>query len=164
MQVKVTGSAIYDALGFGTFKSQLEHFDHVMFSKPKPEHSAEISEKMRHGTDKFLPVFHENISFFEEGCYKITTTNDVCMIVSHDGSSRESVYMPAVFGVECKCPYPGNLYATPVPYSIPKYYIPQILAGMRCLKVDHLYYVSYSKEPQQSRKQHLTCTFGKTVR
>jgi hypothetical protein len=59
---------------------------------------------------------------------------------------------PAVFGVECKCPFPGSLYATPVHYTIPKYYLPQILSEMRCLEVNQLYFVSFSKESTTIQK------------
>ena len=79
---KVTGSTIYNALGLGKFKFQLEHFDNVTFNKPKTEHSSEVNLRLQHGTENevnasatfaanILPVFHKDLSFFEEGCYKI---------------------------------------------------------------------------------------------
>ena len=162
-EAKVTGSTMYNALGLGSLKSQLEHFDSVMFNKQKEQVSSDVSTRLKHGTDnevnasatftgKFLPVFHSNLCFFEEGCYRISVEKDVCVIVSPDGSCREYVDDQAVFAVECKCPFPGSLYTTPVHYTIPKYYIPQILAEMRCLEVQNLYFVSYSKDSTTFQK------------
>ena len=78
----MTGSTIYNALGLGKFKFQLEHFDNVTFNKHKTEHSSEVNLRLQHGTENevnasatfaanILPVFHKDLSFFEEGCYKI---------------------------------------------------------------------------------------------
>lgn len=154
---KITGSTMFNGLALGTLKSQLEHYDSVVFGKDKPEPGSSVKERMQYGVDnekhalatfagKFLPIFHSDLRYFEEGCYSIRTSNNVEIVISPDGSCRRSVTEQATFGVECKCPFPGKTYATTVHYAIPKYYVPQVLSEMRCLETNHLYFVSYSKE------------------
>lgn len=94
----------------------------------------------------FLPAFHPNCVFYEEGCYvtKYETGNSV-LVVSPDGSIRTSD-LETVFGVEIKCPFPGKTFTTPVQYALPARYVAQVLSQMNCLNVEHLCFVSYLEE------------------
>ena len=125
------------------------------YNNPKPAPSESTKECMEHGTineinaiatlvaGKVLPVFWPNLHYVEEGCFKIVTeTFGVPIVISPDGSCRESVNAPSVFAVECKCPMPGKVFTTPVP----KYYVPQILAEMKALNSKELLFICYTKE------------------
>ncbi|KAL5010284.1 hypothetical protein ScPMuIL_012589 [Solemya velum] len=160
---KITGSTMFNGLALGTLKSQLEHYDSVVFGKDEPEPASSVKERMQHGVDnekhalatfagKFLPIFHPDLRYFEEGCYSIRTSNNAEIVISPDGSCRKSAKEKATFGVEWKCPFPGKTYATSVHYAIPKYYVPQILSEMRCLETNHLYFVSYSEDSTTIQK------------
>ena len=50
------------------------------------------------------------------------------------------------FASEIKCPIPGKKYSTDVHYSIPKYYVTQILSEMAALDCQELLYVSWTPE------------------
>jgi hypothetical protein len=78
---KVTGSTIYNALGLGNFKSQLEYFDNVTFNKPKTEHCSEVNLRLEHGTEnevnasatfaaKIYQYFIKTCPFFKKGAIK----------------------------------------------------------------------------------------------
>ena len=155
---KVTGSTLNNAIGLGTLKAQQEHFDSVVYNNPKPAPSESTKECMEHGTvneinaiatlvGKVLPVYWPNLQYVEEGCFQIfTEESGVSVVISPDGSCRESVNAPSVFAIECKCPMPGEVFTTPVFYSIPKYYVPQLLAEMKALNSTELLFVCYTKE------------------
>ena len=71
---------------------------------------------------KVLPVFWPNPHYVEEGRYPISAGEPgVPMVISPDGSCRESVNERAIFAVEGKCPMPGKIFTTLVFYSCPKY-------------------------------------------
>lgn len=153
---RVTGSTINDAICLGTLKRQREHFDEVVFKKPKPEPSAAVKEKMRYGTDnerhaiatlvgKILPVYNPELKYVEEGCYR-SSLDGTLVVISPDGSCRSSCESQAVVGIECKCPFPGKTFTTQVFYSLPKYYVTQVLSEMYALKTDLLYVLCYSEE------------------
>ena len=155
---KVTGSTLNNAIGLGSLKVQQEHFDSVVYNNPKPAPSQSAKECMEHGTvneinaiatlvGKVLPVFWPNLQYVEEGCFQIfTEESGVSIVVSPDGSCRESVNTTSEFAVECKCPMPGKVFTTPVFYSCPKYYVPQILAEMKALNSKQLLFVCYTQE------------------
>ncbi|XP_053383231.1 uncharacterized protein LOC123562931 [Mercenaria mercenaria] len=157
---KVTGSSLNKALGLGSLKQQLEHFDKVFFKKEPKQVSSDVQLKMKYGSEqeinaiatlvsKVLPVFEPSLIYVEEGCYKKTIgtePNEVPIVVSPDGSIRNSADSTASFGVECKCPYPGKIFTTPVYYEIPKYYVTQVLAEMFVMDCNALYFICYSKD------------------
>lgn len=67
----------------------------------------------------FLPAFHPNCVFYEEGCYVTKDeTGKSVLVVSPDGSIRTSD-LETVFGVEIKCQFPGKTFTTPVQYALP---------------------------------------------
>jgi hypothetical protein len=68
---------------------------------------------------KFLPAFHPELSFYEEGCYIKKNNGESMLIVSPDGSIRNTASDLNYFGVEIKCPFPGKMFSTPVHYSLP---------------------------------------------
>ena len=89
-------------------------------------------------------MFNPELSYYEEGCYPFDV-NNVNVVVSPDGSCRSTDAVP-VCGVEVKCPFPGKSHATPVFYTLPKYYVTQVLSEMEVLNVEQLYFVCYSAE------------------
>ena len=68
------------------------------------------------------------------------------MVVSPDGAGQNDVNAKSSFAFEIKCPVPGKLFTTNQHYTIPQYYIPQLLAEMKALNCDKLYYVCYTPE------------------
>ena len=154
----VTGSALNAALWLDTLKKQQEHFDFVKYGKLKPEPNSDAQERMKHGTDneinavatlvtKILPVFFPHMSYVEEGCVKVSL-GDSNMIVSPDGSCMDNVTHDTEMAIEIKCPFPPSpgSYKVPVFYTIPKFYVPQILSEMYALGAEELLFVCYSSE------------------
>ena len=152
----ITGSTMNDALGLSTLKKQQEHFDNVKFGKPKPDPSPHVKEMMAYGTEnerhaiatlvgKVLPVYGPDLVYVEEGCYRLSIGGKN-MIISPDGSCRSTENDNVVYGVECKCPYPGKKHTTQVHYKLPKYYVTQVLSEMFALQTDKLFLICYSAE------------------
>ncbi|CAG2250716.1 unnamed protein product [Mytilus edulis] len=159
----VTGSTCNKALGLETLKKQQMHYKQVFNEEHVTESpSKELQMRFDYGTaneincvatltGKVLPVFYEQSSYFEEGCYTCRngfTETMPTVIVSPDGSIRNNNGQ-IILAVEIKCPYPGKTFTTPVQYAIPKYYIPQILCEMAVLKTDKLIFLSYSQKVLQ---------------
>ena len=90
---------------------------------------------------KILPVIHPNVTFFEVGCYVLHDGGNPFMVVNPDGAGQNDVNAKSSFAFEIKCPVPGKLFTTNQHYTIPQYYIPQLLAEMKALNSDKLYYV-----------------------
>ena len=93
----VTGSTLYKAIGLESLNLQLEHFDSVVYQKEKEEPSAEVKDRMEHGTvneinavstivGKVLPMFYPGHHFVEEGSYE-QNENNCKMIISQNGSN-----------------------------------------------------------------------------
>ena len=112
----VTGSTLYKAISLESLKSQLDHFDSVMYQKKRKEPSAEVKDRMEHGTvneinavstivGKILPMFYPGHHFVDKGCYEINE-NGCKMIISPDGSIQNQDTYTVAFGVEIKCPAP----------------------------------------------------------
>ena len=154
----VTGSTIHKAIGLDSLKKQREHLEVESGKKEPPEVSAALQAMFDHGTinevnavatfvTTVLPSVCPEGMFYEEGCYVEERNGKAVLVVSPDGSIRHCDDPSNVlFGVEIKCPMPDKTYTTPVHYTIPRYYIPQILSEMNALKVDQLFFLSYSKE------------------
>ena len=84
-----------------------------------------------------LPSFCPEGRFYEEGCYIEEKDGKLVLVVSQDGSICHCNDLSNVlFGVEIKCPMPGKTHTTSVHYTIPRYYIPQILIEMNALKAE----------------------------
>ncbi|VDI01697.1 Hypothetical predicted protein [Mytilus galloprovincialis] len=169
-QAVLTGSTIYRALGFDGLKNQKAHFDKVFNKKTEP-FDDETLKRLKHGSDneinaiatlvtKIMPVFFPNLQFYEEGCYAFPVDGTGTLIVSPDGSLREvcidnpNQTTKPVVGIEIKCPYHGKEHSTPVQYTLPIYYIPQVLCEMHVLKVDNLLFISYSAQSTSVLKVH----------
>ena len=154
----VTGSTIHKAIGLDTLKKQREHLDVASGKKDPPENSADLQAMFDYGTanevtavatfvSTVLPSFCPEGMFYEEGCYIEEKDGKSLLVVSPDGSIRHCDDPSNVlFGIEIKCPVPDKTYTTPVHYTIPRYYIPQILSEMNALKANRLFFLSYSKE------------------
>lgn len=87
------------------------------------------------------------MSYVEEGCVKVSL-GDSNMIVSPDGSCMDNFTHDTEMAIEIKCPFPPSpgSYKVPVFYTIPKYYVPQILSEMYALGAEELLFVCYSSE------------------
>lgn len=94
----------------------------------------------------FLPAILSESLFYEEGCYILKEHDKPILIVSPDGSIKCRDKSGTLFGIEIKCPYPGKSFTTQVHYSIPNYYVSQILSEMHALKVDQMLFLLYSEE------------------
>jgi hypothetical protein len=155
-QAVVTGSTLNAAIGLDSLKKQLEHFDMVAYGKEKPEFSKAVKVRLQHGVDnepkavatlvsKVLPMFYPDLIFYDEGCYKKDIKENKSIVVSPDGSCRDQSDRP-IFAVEIKCPAPRSdiSFKTRLHYSLPKYYVPQVLSEMYALNVDKLLYVCFT--------------------
>ncbi|KAK3107914.1 hypothetical protein FSP39_025021 [Pinctada imbricata] len=160
----VTGSTIQAAIGLNGIKKQKEYLENKEKGNQQ-ENDVQLQSRFEHGNknepnavativSKFLPAFYPHLSFYEEGCYELTD-KDTSLLVSPDGSLRDPKIESRIeFGVEIKCPLPGKLYTTDVHYSIPWYYVPQILSEMNALNVKSLFFVSYSMESTTIQHAH----------
>ena len=162
-KAKVTGSTCNKALGLDNLKIQAQHFDQVINHTPTPPFSAAVMSAMEYGrkneinavgtlVSKFLLVYYRDMCFVKEGCSLIEhKPDDNFCVVSPDGSIREVSNLPMkatkpFFAIEIKCPIPGKLYATPVFYKIPRYYVAQIMSEMKALNTSKLLFICYSPE------------------
>lgn len=139
-------------------KKQKTFLNQTAGSKQQDQISEELGPMLEHGTkneinaiatllSEFLPAFFPELSFYEGGCYIERKCDKEMLLVSPDGSLRNKTLESMVeFGIEIKCPFPDKLYTTPVHYSVPTYYVPQILSEMKCLGVNKLLFLSYSKD------------------
>ena len=91
--------------------------------------------------------FYEGCIFGEEGCYKQDIKENKSIDVSPDGSCRNQSDRP-IFAVEIKYPAPRSdiSFKARLDYSLPKYYVPQVLSEMYALNVDKLLYVCFRSE------------------
>ena len=162
-QARATGSTLHNAIGLNSLKAQLEHFDYVMHKIEKNTVDESTKQKMKYGTDheidavatmvgKVLPIYHPDLTYIEEGCYVLSENDKPLIVVSPDGSGRQDISDKAAVGFEFKCPYPGKTFTTQVQYTLPTYYVLQVLAEMVSLKTDTLLYMCYSSESSLSSK------------
>lgn len=157
-QCLITGSTIHKAIGFDGLKNQKCFLQEKLGLKPPDSVSKELQSKFDHGAanetnaiatfvSSYLPAFHPNCSFYEEGCYIQKENGRQMLVVSPDGSIRDRKNENHLqFAIEIKCPFPGKVFTTDVHYKLPNYYVPQILSEMVVLSVNRLYFLSYSKE------------------
>ena len=156
-QARATGSTLHNAIGLNTLKAQLEHFDNVMHKIEKNTVDEITKQKMQYGVDheidavatmvgKVLPVYYPDLTFVEEGCFVLNENGRPLIVVSPDGSGRQNASGKVAVGFEFKCPYPGKTFTTQVHYTLPSYYVLQVLAEMVSLKTDTLLYMCYSSE------------------
>ena len=172
-QHKLTGSTMHAALGLDGPKKQKEHILTHIRGEPKAPVSAEMQERLDHGTKNernavatlvniVMPHYYPTLSFFEEGCRIIEKSNSGMILVSPDGSlcsntdavswkmkgatSKDAHSLPLSFmAIEIKCPFPGR-YKCPVQYSLPYYYVTQVLSEMASMDVKFLLFCSWSTE------------------
>jgi hypothetical protein len=154
---KVTGSSMHNALGLRTLKEQKIHFDHAVYGKPK-EISEVIQEKMKYGTETesnaiatlvgvVLPFLFPDLTYVEVGSFTIDSpsTNKPLIFVSPDGclcKNTADFPKPAIMACEFKCP-PENTFKEPVYYTVPHYYVCQLLSEMAALNVHQLLFLWY---------------------
>ena len=154
---RATGSTLHAALGLNSLKTQLQHFDYVINGLDKPSVDVQTTGRMQYGVDqeidgiatlvsKVLPIFCPDVTYVEEGCYIEYSDNRTLLIVSPDGSGRKDMMGETVLAFEFKCPFPGKVFITPVHYSLPSYYILQVLSEMVVLNTDSLLYLCYHEE------------------
>ena len=152
---KATGSTLHKAIGLSTLKEKQSHFDKIVSDTSSEADLPEsVQFAMKHGTDnelnavgtlvsQVIPVYEDVALFYEEGCYSLPTDRDPhLIIVSADGSCRKNGI--PVSAIEIKCPVPGKKYTPDVDYTIPDYYVCQILSEMTALETDHLLYVCWT--------------------
>ncbi|CAH1798622.1 unnamed protein product [Owenia fusiformis] len=163
-EAKVTGSTMHNAIGLDTLKKQRAHYDKVIHGK---EEDKQINEQTRRNmeygtkneinavatlTSKILPVLLPDLSYAEEGCYKITMNNETFLVVSPDGKLFENPSDVTAIeesktkvSIEIKCK-PQKELMEPVAYTVYDCYIPQCLAEMNAQESDRLLFICYSEE------------------
>lgn len=155
---RVTGSTCYNALGLGKLKDQQKHYDKVILNKvSEEEHSEEERSRLQYGIDhetdavatvccKVIPYKYPTLLMFEEGCIKLGFAGkESFMVVSPDGSLRESMNGCTHLAYETKCKSP-NSYSISAYYQIPLYYIPQILCEMRAVQSKKLLFTCWAEQ------------------
>ena len=134
----LTGSTLYQALGFSSIKDMQSHYDEVHYGKEKPV-SPELEKCFAHGCEnevhalgtllgKIMPVFYPELTYTEDGCV-VYPLGDKYMVVSGDGSGKTEVG-DNVIAFEMKCPMENKQFATDVYYRLPVRYTLQILSQM----------------------------------
>ena len=153
-RASVTGSTMNAACGLDTLKKQQEHFDAVVFNKPRADFSRTQKENMEFGVEneinavattisKIMPLYYPNLIMFEEGCRGIMVETSPFMIVSPDGSLRASEDSGPTLMYETKCRPPKD-NMMPVYYRLPKYYVLQVLSEMKAYNCDKLLFTCWS--------------------
>ncbi|CAC5394880.1 unnamed protein product [Mytilus coruscus] len=147
---QVTASTLHSAVGLGTLTQQQEHYDAAYLKKISTRH---ISDAIEHGIEnekhgvativgKILPAIYPTVRFHQVGCYVLWDNGKPFLVASPDGEGWEGQVRRLLF--EIKCPYKTTDWKTPVHYSIPEYYIPQIICQMGTAKESLGYYVHES--------------------
>lgn len=150
-QAKVTASTMNTALGLRTLKEQQAHYDSVILNKdkdgvrsPTPQMLHGI-ENEKHGVaticGKILPSLFPKIKFKEVGCYVKWREDKPFLVASPDGEGDEGQMKRFLF--EIKCPYKSD-WKTNVSYSIPNYYILQLITQMGASKESYGYHIPES--------------------
>lgn len=123
----------------------------------KPQRDPETQKGMDYGNvheidaiatvpSLILPLFYPDLKYFEEGCLKVPhERNESFLVVSPDGSFRESEYAPARLMYEHKCKAP-NSYLSSAYYYIPYYYVTQLLSEMHAYDCKKLLFTCWSKQ------------------
>jgi hypothetical protein len=154
----VTGSTCNTAVGLGKLKDQQSHVDRVM-GKVSEEVGIQVDDgtkaRMEFGvlheldaiatlSGKVLPFLFPTLQYFEEGCVKVSSTNkDDFMVVSPDGSLRSSSEKEPQLMYENKCKAPSSYNPTAY-YSIPHYYVTQLLSEMHAYQCKELLFTCWS--------------------
>lgn len=153
---KITGSTLNAALGLDSLKKQCAHFDEFILGVPSQAKTTPIIEQAKeHGTinepnavattvGKILPVLQPDIHFFEIGSCILYQDGKPFMIISPDGQGKTGINDSPRIAFEIKCPMPGKKFCPDVHYSIPRYYVPQILSEMKALNCEKLFYICYT--------------------
>jgi hypothetical protein len=161
---KVTGSTLHNALGLRNLKEQKSHYDYVVHGK-KNEITKEVSQRMNYGNENeinaiatlvgvVIPYLFPHLAYVEVGSYEIPspTTGKPLLFVSPDGclmekanSNAQLVLKEPLMACEFKCPTPSP-FKEPVHYSIPPYYVCQLLSEMAALNVQKLVYLCYGQK------------------
>ena len=170
----LTGSTLHTGLGLNGVKKMKDHIKHHIQGEGQ-EHSADVQQKLQHGTQNepnavatlanlVLPHYYPQLVMMEEGCYTLDGNEKRLMIVSPDGGLYHSDQvtrfqheldeggvvdeMPTpMLAIEIKCPYPGPPeIKLPVQYTMPVYYVPQVLAEMASMNVNFLLFCSWSSD------------------
>ncbi|CAG2212896.1 unnamed protein product [Mytilus edulis] len=175
-QAKVTASTMHTALGLRTLKEQQAHYDSVILNKdkdgvqsPTPQMLHGI-ENEKHGVaticGKILPSLFPKIKFKEVGCYVKWREDKPFLVASPDGEGDEGQMKRFLF--EIKCPYKSD-WKTNVSYSIPNYYVLQLITQMGASKESYGYrgrisvwnaqQKTYQKKPKTKELKALIDTF-----
>ena len=157
----LTGSTAFKGLGLRTLKDMKMHIENIK-SGTKETFDEETQKRLDHGREsekhgvatlvsRILPTYFPGSVFHEEGAYFLTDEDSgrILMEVSPDGSLRvpsEDGGTKVHAGVEIKCPYPGQVYCTPVFYGVPTMYLIQILSEMKVLATDQLVLLCWTEE------------------
>ena len=170
-EIPVSGSTLFTALGLSTLKDQQKHFDKVKKGKIETVTiPIDVQTRMDYGAHneinaiatlvgKILPFYQATQSYVEVGCHKVNISNEPLLVVSPDGALAEKQRLntdhtyQATHAIEIKCPT-SQAFVTPVHYSIPDRYIMQLLAEMKALEANELFYLSWSPE---STAVHKVC-------
>jgi len=141
----------------GILRQQQKHYDIVVQKKKKPDTSLEIQKRMEFGTlneidalatltAKVLPFLFPDLDYFEEGCQKVCEgTFESFLVVSPDGSLRDKNTGDIKFMYENKCKSPDS-FSPNAYYTIPEYYVLQILCEMKAYNCCDLLFTCWSEE------------------
>jgi hypothetical protein len=130
-----------------------------MVLKQAPKVDDEVQKRMDYGTINevnalatlsgvILPFLHPHSKYVEEGAY-VMNAEEVALFISPDGSIRSDCFpnseSETLYAVEIKCPVPGP-HKLPVFYTLPPYYVCQVLCEMAATGVEKLLFISYSAQ------------------
>ena len=152
----VTGSTLHTALGLRQLKMQKQHIQVYKGNIDATPHTTEVLLRMKHGQEnednavatlagKVIPFLFPDQCFYEEGCRLIPGREGgkPLLEVSADGTFRTHPSTVSAV-IEIKCPVEVE-YRDPVHYTVPKYYMAQMLSEMKAVGVNKGLYLSYSK-------------------
>lgn len=144
-------------------KEMKQHYEVNVAKTKTMDFSEEGKIRMAHGTEheihaaatfacRVMPFLCDREDVFvEEGARFIASeTNQSFIEVSSDGTIRKQLSETGVSSacekiIEIKCPYPQE-NKCPVQYTLPQYYVCQLLCEMKAANVTSGYFASYSKE------------------
>ncbi|KAK3085331.1 hypothetical protein FSP39_001627 [Pinctada imbricata] len=97
-------------------------------------------------TAKIMPFLHPGLNYVEEGCARVSSArNPSFLVTSPDGTLRYDAFEEPVFMYENKCRAP-NAFTAYSYYTIPHYYVPQLLCEMHAYQCKQLLFTCWSTQ------------------
>ena len=132
-----------------------DHFDQFIITKEQRKFSPEVQKRLDHGCKneinakgtligKAMPCYNFGDTFKDVGSYTLKKNGIPFIVTSPDGE----IFCNAILKMtaEFKCTVLSRPFCSPVLYTIPPYYIPQLLSHMHAAQVAECVFLCWTEE------------------